>query len=315
MAPGPTASRPRLLYIVGYGRSGSTLVDIALSSHERVVSVGEVMYLPDYWLDPGQRCTCGAQFVSCEFWAGLWSSTPPTDLVQAVRRVETRVGSLRVFLGLLTPLERRQHRAYHMALLAHIGEAHGDALVVDSSKIPARMLALVALADADIHVVHLVRNGLGVMESLVKRGSNRALEGHIAPPRWVAARTVLGWTLANMCAALYVWRAKPASCTRIRYEDFTRDPGAMTARILHACGIDGTALGDRLSEGEPLAVGHMVGGNRLRWRSDIRVEARPALPGPLLWRHRLLFGLVGGWLNRRYGYGHRESGGDAAPVR
>jgi hypothetical protein len=275
-----------------------------LSSHEQVVGLGEVAFLQDYWSDPSRLCTCGARFAACDFWGGVWrDGPPPVDQVRAVRRIETRLGSTRLFFGLVARGERRLYRAYHAAILRHAREVWANEVTVDSSKVPARMLAQAMLLDADVHIVHLVRDGRSVMDSLVNTGSNRAIEGHIRPPRHMSVRAVLGWTLANACAHVFACRARPATYTRVRYEDFTRDPASVTARILNVCGLDHAGVSAALTRRDALTAGHMVGGNRLRWAADIRVEARPLSPPRLRWCHRVGFGLVGGWLNWLYGYG------------
>lgn len=60
----------KVIYIVGMGRSGSTLVDILLDSHSRIRSLGGVRRLARYARD--QSCACGASsFLDCEFWSDV----------------------------------------------------------------------------------------------------------------------------------------------------------------------------------------------------------------------------------------------------
>ena len=45
-------ARPKILYIVGAGRSGSTILDIALGNSPEICSSGELVHLPERgWLD------------------------------------------------------------------------------------------------------------------------------------------------------------------------------------------------------------------------------------------------------------------------
>ena len=64
-----------VVYVMGVGRSGSTLLDIALGSHPRVESVGELKNLVrGGWRENGY-CACGSRVQECDFWArvdGLW---------------------------------------------------------------------------------------------------------------------------------------------------------------------------------------------------------------------------------------------------
>jgi len=57
---------PCIIYITSRGHSGSTLLDLLISAHSQVVSVGELKVLPRH---NNSRCTCGAENIaSCPFW-------------------------------------------------------------------------------------------------------------------------------------------------------------------------------------------------------------------------------------------------------
>ena len=56
----------KLIYIAGYGRSGSTILDIILNNSGKIGGFGEItQFLSDY---KDYKCSCGATFMNCEFW-------------------------------------------------------------------------------------------------------------------------------------------------------------------------------------------------------------------------------------------------------
>lgn len=62
-----------LVYITGPGRSGSTLLDMLLSTHQNVAALGEVHR---FSINIGKnavpyRCSCGSSLFDCEFWAAV----------------------------------------------------------------------------------------------------------------------------------------------------------------------------------------------------------------------------------------------------
>ena len=68
LMPRADADPFRVLYIGGWGRSGSTLLDRLLGQAEGSFSVGEMR---DLWLRgvlENRRCGCGEPFDSCPFW-------------------------------------------------------------------------------------------------------------------------------------------------------------------------------------------------------------------------------------------------------
>jgi Sulfotransferase family len=303
-------SLAKILYIAGYGRSGSTLLDIVLGNHPENVGVGEVSFLLNEWANRRRRCSCGVPYEECEFWKDLFLDSPPTpELTQLVRKLEALSFIPRLLLGLVTNGDREIYREYQTRLFDYITNQSKQKLVIDSSKsargTAGRVLALSRLAGQDVYVVHLVRNGLATMESLLITGRNWAIEGHMHPAKWLALRASLGWVFANVWASLIGRLLGPGRCIRLRYEDFVSDPATSTREIAQLCGFDAERLVKRINDGDYFPVGHRVGGNRVRLQGAVKIERKHKQPcGDLLkLNHRLLFALMGGWLHRHYGYG------------
>src|SRR5712691_7528670 len=58
----------RVIYIMGAGRSGSTLLDTVLASHPEVVGVGELVNLHIAGWTAQEICACGQLGTECSFW-------------------------------------------------------------------------------------------------------------------------------------------------------------------------------------------------------------------------------------------------------
>src|ERR1044071_6434693 len=68
MPPDDTPADIRVLYIGGWGRSGSTLTERLLGEMPDVVGAGEVTHLWVRGLLENQSCACGQPFADCPFW-------------------------------------------------------------------------------------------------------------------------------------------------------------------------------------------------------------------------------------------------------
>lgn len=75
--PKPETERPKILYIGGWGRSGSTILGNILGARENSVFVGETRYLWDRGLLENKRCGCKARLNQCEFWTSVVDRTDP----------------------------------------------------------------------------------------------------------------------------------------------------------------------------------------------------------------------------------------------
>mgnify|MGYP001305928265 CR=1 FL=1 len=58
----------KLVYIAGYGRSGSTLLDVILGMHPEIECNGELSYLFNIADDYQERCDCGLELKECPKW-------------------------------------------------------------------------------------------------------------------------------------------------------------------------------------------------------------------------------------------------------
>lgn len=285
--PGPTdpvggvpersADRPgNLLYIAGYGRSGSTLLDIALSAHHDIEGFGELAYLFDELARDQAR-------------SDFWDRFPPgphghehDDLDQAYRRAADLIDRSERLVagpGLLWSARRRDHRALHRVVLGELWRRSEALVVIDSSKsswLRTWRLPLLAPLASRTHCLVLVRDLGGVVHSLRSgRGDTRT------PHRLPTTRAVIGWAVATVSAVA----TGLAACGRtrtavVRYEDLANQPGPTLAAIVDWLGLAPDPGIDRgLTEG--FRPGHQVHGNRVKTQDRIRIDPRSGASPPV----------------------------------
>ena len=75
----------RVIYIMGAGRSGSTLLDTVLANHPDVVGVGELVNLHSAGWTSNEVCACGKLGTECDFWTRVrtaWQRRVPEATVE-----------------------------------------------------------------------------------------------------------------------------------------------------------------------------------------------------------------------------------------
>lgn len=306
------SSRPlRVIYIAGYGRSGTTLLDMALGQHEQILGAGEITTLSRHVWANNEYCSCGQAAHDCPLWGRVghqWMKylSPPLELEKYKTRqdvIESIAGPVRILGRTLT---RKNFNAYAdetVKLLEAIRSHSGKDIIVDSSKLPGRALAFSRIPEIDLFVIHLVRDGRGVAWSLlrsydidVKAGVQKKIE-----PR-STIHTAGRWIVVNIATEMLRWRLGRKRYIRVRYEDFIDDPAAVLERIGGMTGIDFSDVASALRGGEPIHPAHQIAGNRLRMNKSIRLVQDEAWRRDMPARERAAFGRFGGWLLRRYGY-------------
>ena len=64
-------SPPQVLYVGGWGRSGSTLLSHLLGRLPEMVAVGELRYVWQAGVSGNELCGCGQPFDECPFWVAV----------------------------------------------------------------------------------------------------------------------------------------------------------------------------------------------------------------------------------------------------
>ncbi len=308
-----TPSEPiKLIYIVGAGRSGSTVLDTVLGNHPDAVSVGELSNLHRAAWTNNEFCACGRPATTCEFWNAVrenWSRRSAGADVADYLRLRDRSERFRggswlrtEAAGLYRSASVRRYLEQTASLLEAIAETSRRRVIIDSSKTPLRAAWLARLPGIDLRLIHLVRDSRAVAwsrkKSLAKNVEAGVQQALAARPAWYS---VLYWTISNLLAARQRRRAGRRGVL-VRYEDFVSDPVTELARIGAASELDCHDLAVALAGGESFAVGHTVAGNRLRMTGQVRlkadwdwIEQLPAADRRTCWN-------LSGWLLRQYNY-------------
>lgn len=296
----------RVLYVMGLYRSGSTILDIVLANHPELVGVGELRNLPLSGWDHTERCACGEPVDHCVFWHAVrttWESRAGPAGVPRLAVLQNRFERIRSLPRLLAQGIVGRSRAFeeYCELLEGLYDAialvSGRPVIVDSTKYPARALALLRAPGIDLRLIHLVRDGRAVIWSMRRKQST---ELEVAPER-IARHTTRQWLLTNLTGGL-VAKMAGAAAIRVRYEDFVSNPGHELDRIGRLVGIATAELAQRVSNGENLDIGHTVAGNRVRMGGPVRLKADVEWRAKLPEAERATFWRMAGWLAKQYGY-------------
>src|ERR1700690_298114 len=131
----------QLVFIAGRAHSGSTLLDLMLSGHPRLMGVGEVFSLYDSkqknWFEHADqtKCSCGEFMDRCEFWGSA---------SRQLQEIKVKGGSARLF-----------YQTFLTAFYEHFGT---EFVPVDISKTNDALQTLIDLDDVSLKVIFLIRD-------------------------------------------------------------------------------------------------------------------------------------------------------------
>jgi hypothetical protein len=317
--------RVKVLYIVGMGRSGSTILANSLGEVDGFFSAGEICYMWRNNLVENRLCGCGAPFRECEVWGRVleraFGGSDNVDPHEMMR--ELSAGARTRHLPLMLAEAGRSRLADRMrpllnntrALYKALAAETGSRVIVDSSKEPAYGRALGMAPGIDLHVLHLVRDPRATAYSWSKKKPQPDSPDREFMVQFSPFKNSWMWDGWNG-AAEALWGGNSSRYLRLRYEDFIADPRESFGRILGMLGED--AEPPLVNDGEvKLGVSHTVSGNPNRFQTG-----SVALKPDTEWMHEMDprdRGLVTALtypMLRRYGYPvHPEAAkGYAAPA-
>ncbi len=273
----------RVLFIAGWGRSGSTLLTALLDQLPGAFGAGEVRSLWARGALASRRCGCGRPVPACPIWGPVLDRLADAPMaaaeVAAVQR--SRLRSRHYPRAVVAALARRppdeqidRYVATYRRAYAAIADSTGASVIVDSSKHPLDLYYL-ARAGVPVRVVQLVRHPRAVAHSWsrpkpLNDGPDQADLKQFSPG---ASSTI--WTLWNATMSVLVNPVVGAErSTVLRFEDFVVDPGGTLRSLARFAGLDPTAV--RVSDGSVhLARNHLVAGNGNRFtQGTVSIDAR-----------------------------------------
>jgi hypothetical protein len=317
------ADRPRVGFVGGMGRSGSTLLELCLGGLPKVCAVGELVHVWQRGVLENQLCGCGRHFHDCDFWSavgsvafGGWARAAAEHALALRRSVDRnrfvprllapRPGS--AFLHRVREYDALYHRVYSAVL-----EVAGADVVIDSSKHVSLAACLRWDDGLDLRLVHVTRDSRGVAHSWSKHVERPEISDTVTyMPRYSPTKVSIRWLAQNAMFEALGLAGTPR--LHVRYEDFVRAPVETLQKV--AQHLDLGALPN--SAAPPghvlLRPNHTVSGNPLRFSTGlVAVSAdeawRDLMPAG---RRRLVAALT---LPLRGRYGYIGVGREADPPR
>jgi len=290
----PGFSGFKLVFIAGANYSGSTLLSMLLGSHPQIECLGQ-LYAVSGDIESGDICQCGNMLLDCEFWSKVLVETGFWDTgghqLQPICTEVRRGGALGKIFGLVVPRSPSHPNVYqnfNQEILRAASKLSGREILIDSSKIPHRLHWLLKTGVAtehDMHVIHLTRNGFGVVNSYKRR-------------RYGVLRGSLAWRSRNDQVFKLFTQYPTIRSLRVRYEDICTRPHDTLTEV---CDFLGLPFTPEILKFRARSQ-HQVGGNPIRHGGSevIRLDEH--------WRHNLnkydrsIFRTVAGNTQQRLGY-------------
>lgn len=257
----------QVIYIAGNAFSGSTLLDIILGSNEECFSAGELTYITRNTIKE-EYCSCKKRISECEVWSKVLKIWEAESEISYQRYQQYRFDfernktSFRTLINVFWPSKAfKEYLRATQQLFQAIHKVTGCTVIIDSSKSPQRIAVLSKIVN--LKVIHLCRDFSGVLNSFrgsVTKDLKAGMEEDRAPGRiW---KVMLDWIFINMAIEIF---CLGVDSQKVFYKQYVSDLGSL--RTIHP-------IVERMNAGQSFAAEHMLAGNKLRLKDNMKVNPR-----------------------------------------
>ncbi len=263
----PRTGRTKVVYVMGAGHSGSTILGVALGNCEGCFYAGEL----DNWLiRSGTPVLGGAERV--EFWDSVREQVTSAEGLfgdQAKHHLERSLARFRVHQWSTRRRLRSHYRQVAKELYEAIAHASQATHVVDSSHFPLRAWELQSLPGVDMYLIFLIRDPQSVVHSF-----NLHVNRHDTVARLSRTlNTNADLWMTHLLSLLVFMRHPRQRRMLVRHEDFLAAPERVLSEILRR--VDSHA---ELPDLGSLRTGFPLFGNRLIKADVIALKRRVTRP-------------------------------------
>lgn len=272
--------KPKIIYIMGHSRSGSTIFDIMLSNASNVVGVGELKNLEKVGFINNDYCSCGSHVDECSFWSKIKQDLEDSgfdDFEKQNNLIDSVDGHKRYFYEYLEKTKSSIEKTdsylnYNNHIFSSILKNSNANSVVDSSKMPTRGYFLSLMEDFDVYLLHIVRDPRAVCWSMYKPLKKDLANGvQRDMPGKPIMKTIKSW-IGNAVISLKVKEQLKDKYMLINYDRLIQENEIVLDEISKFTDIDFSEVAAMIKRDDEFTKFHTVAGNRLRMAEKIKLK-------------------------------------------
>jgi len=251
--------KKKVVYLLGAGRSGTTIMATVLGGNPQIVTIGEMHQFLDHVVED-KNCSCGVKMIDCTFWQRIISqlNISPEELKDWCLKSNNKEKHRNIPYLMSSQKEDIEYLNIHETIFNLIYSCTSNSkYLLDSSKYIARYLLLRKSKQMSVKGIFVVRDVRGVINSFMKK-----VQTSRSP-----ISTIFYYTLINFFGQIVCWSDK--NVIKVRYEDFVENTNDVLEMIYKHLEMDDSTKGYNSEEFE---IPHIVGGNRLKHQSKITIR-------------------------------------------
>ena len=260
--------KQKIIYIIGAGRSGTTILDIVLGNCTDAISLGEINRFFKRKGIPPKREIDNKVYV---FWGKVKKTFDKnlerdySSLKKTFDKNEYHTHFFKsFFIGGDSFYQKTLSKQYE-SITEHTKDKK---VLIESSKYPARALSVSDTLKGKMEVgyVYLKKDPVKVVSSFRKKGLEQPAKSYLA--------SNLYYFIINLFCYLTIWklRKRGHNVVVLKYEDLIAKPIPVLDDIGGKFGLDVSDAKEKIENNKALDTGFLFDGNRIRLKENIVLQ-------------------------------------------
>ena len=264
--------KKKIVYIIGLGRSGTTLLDVVLGNQEEIFSCGE---LNRYAFEEGVPYQFPKRHASEIFWLKIkkimgeyYSSYDYAEMKRLSGIYDYHAGFLINFLGLNRKTKGfNDLKEFNSKLYNVIFENAESTILVDSSKYSNRALFLSNFNTFDIVYIYIKRDPVQVVRSFGKKNVEQGSRSFLSANYYCF--------FASLLCHLAIWKLKRSGSkvSIVKHTDLINNPLSTLDAISGQLQLNLNNVKNSYQKEGVFKVGTLFYGNRVRLLKEIALRS------------------------------------------
>lgn len=255
----------KIIYIVGAGRSGTTLLDIMLGNNPDTISLGEINRFYKRLGVPPNRSQDSETY---KFWnkISLGLKKKGHDNYESLNNIFYKNEYHTSFFKAIFKTHKAKYRNCLNDMYATINENIKQNVIIESSKYPSRALNMSSyIKDNGVEIcyIYLKKDPVSVVSSFQKKDIEQPQKGFIAAN--------LYYFIVNLLCeiTILILKQRGHKTKTIKYKDLIDKPQNCLSDLQNRFNINQQELIEKVINKKPLMTGLLFDGNRIRLEHTI----------------------------------------------
>ncbi|WP_319526445.1 hypothetical protein [uncultured Desulfosarcina sp.] len=259
-----------IIYIMGTGRSATTIMEILLTNNFGITGVGEVTHIFRDGFIRNDLCSCGFKAKTCFIWGNVFdrlnlSGSEVTKYSDLFHKFDWHIGFLGLIFGFFNKNNKSDYKSVNYDIFKNVSNLTNCNFIVDSSKYASRAILLSKLFPGKVKVICLSRSPSGLIKAFKKTDTLEQKPKKLYD-------IVLYYTFVMLCCRIAVNTIGKQNCTVITFEQLMKQPYEVLSIIERLTGTNLKEAKQKILKNESFKIGHIVTGNRLRKKGSIQFK-------------------------------------------